>query len=265
MTNIEFIEIIGQAAIKYYDKYKILPSLTISQAILESGYGRTKLAEECYNYFGMKWSEGCNCGFKVYSTNEQKSDGTVYIVKSRFRKYDNTEDGIKGYYDFLQYTRYKNLRGVIDYKKACNLIRQDGWATDVKYTQKLIKLIEQYTLTKYDKMVINKDDNEIMDKIAINIDGKEYMMNRILKDNKDFICLNDFKQAGFNVEYNNKISIFGISVIEDNFNINGQDKKVHKILNKNENYIRLRDLEDVIDISYNTENKKVNINKKSYY
>jgi len=262
MTDTEFIETIGQAAVKYYNKYKILPSLTIAQAILESGYGRTQLAEECHNYFGMKWVNGCNCGFKTYQTREQRADGTIYTINARFRKYDNVEDGIKGYYDFLQYDRYKNLKGVTDYKKVCNLIRQDGWATDINYTNKLIKLIEQYNLTKYNEMVMSKNDNEITNTISININGKEYTMNRILKDNKDFICLTDFKQAGFDVEYNNKIPSFDIRVVEDTFVIDEQDKKVHKILIQNENFIRLRDLENIINISYNTDNKKVKINKK---
>jgi len=209
MTNTEFIQTIGQAAVKYYDKYKILPSLTIAQAILESGYGKTQLAKECYNYFGMKWVAGCNCAFKTYLTREQRADGTVYTVNAKFRKYDNLENGIKGYYDFLQYARYKNLKGITDYKKACNLIRQDGWATDINYTNKLIKLIEQHNLTKYDKTASSK-----------------------------------------------------INIIEDIFNIDGKDKKVHKILIQNENYIRLRDLEDIINIVYNAENKKVSISKR---
>jgi len=208
MTNIEFIETIGQVAIKYYDKYKILPSLTIAQAILESGYGKTQLAKECYNYFGMKWVSGCNCAFKTYPTKEQRADGTVYTINAKFRKYDNLEDGIKGYYDFLQYARYKNLKGVTDYKVACNLIRLDGWATDINYTNKLIKLIEQYNLTRYNKPNYN------------------------------------------------------IAVVEDIFSIDGKNKKVHKILIQNENYVRLRDLEDVISIVYNAENKKVSISKK---
>lgn len=145
-----FIKTIGQAAQKYYDTYKILPSLTIAQAILESGWGTTKLATECHNYFGMKWVTGCGCNCKEYSTKEQKSDGTVYTVVAKFRKYASRDTGIKGYYEFLQYKRYANLKGVTDYKKACQLIRENGWATDLNYTTKLINLIETYNLTQYD-------------------------------------------------------------------------------------------------------------------
>lgn len=154
VNNNAFIEKIGEAAVKYYSKYKILPSLTIAQAILESAWGRSGLAKDCNNFFGMKWTRGCGCDFKIYTTSEQRANGTYYKVEARFRKYKTVEDGIKGYYDFLQYPRYKNLKGVVDYKEVCKLIRLDGWATSLTYTQNLIKLIETYNLNKYDKLAL---------------------------------------------------------------------------------------------------------------
>lgn len=159
MTNQQFIQQIGKAAIKYYEKYKILPSLTIAQAILESNWGRSGLAVDCHNYFGMKWVEGCGTDYKTYSTREQRSDGVYYTIQAKFRKYASLEEGIKGYYDFLQYPRYKNLKGVTDYKDACKLIRLDGWATSLTYTNNLIKLIETYKLTSYDNQTIKGNSN----------------------------------------------------------------------------------------------------------
>lgn len=154
MTNQQFIEKVGSAAVKWYKTYKILPSLTIAQAILESAWGKSGLAKQCHNYFGMKWVKGCGCGYKTYSTKEQRSDGTYYTVNAKFRKYSSLENGIKGYYRFLSYKRYANLKGVTDYKKACELIRKDGWATSLSYTKSLINLIERYKLDSYDKKVI---------------------------------------------------------------------------------------------------------------
>lgn len=151
MTNQEFIEKVGQAAVKYYGQYKILPSLTIAQAILESRWGKSKLAVECHNYFGMKWVQGCGCAYKTYKTGEQRPDGKRYTVEAKFRAYKTMSEGIKGYYDFLQYSRYKNLKGVKDYKKACLLIKEDGWATSLNYTKNLISVIETHHLDRYDK------------------------------------------------------------------------------------------------------------------
>ena len=154
MNAKKFIKKIGDAAVKYYDTYKILPSLTIAQAILESGWGESDLAKSCHNYFGMKWSEGCGCKYKSYKTAEQRQDGSYYTITAKFRKYSNTAKGIKGYYEFLQYPRYKALRGVTDYVKACELIKTCGWATSLSYTKLLVTLIEQYELTDYDKKVL---------------------------------------------------------------------------------------------------------------
>ncbi len=152
-----FIELIGSAAVVAYGKYKILPSLTIAQAILESNWGKSGLSKECYNFFGMKWREGCGCEYKEYLTKEQRKDGSYYTVKAKFRKYPSVEAGIEGYYNFLSgYKRYHNLIGEIDSDDACDLIRADGWATSLKYAEKLKNMIRTYNLTDYDKKVIGE-------------------------------------------------------------------------------------------------------------
>lgn len=155
MTGSKLIKKIGNQAVKQYKKYKILPSLTIAQAIVESGWGKSELSKSCHNYFGMKWCEGCGCDYKTYKTSEQRADGSRYTVSARFRKYATLAKGIEGYYEFLQYPRYKNLAGVTDYKVACRLIRQDGWATALSYTELLISVIEENDLTSYDRLALN--------------------------------------------------------------------------------------------------------------
>ena len=156
MTKLQadFIKMIGDAAVSYYKDYGILPSLTIAQAILESNWGRSGLSRDCYNFFGMKWSKGCGCDYKEYKTKEQKKDGSYVTITAKFRKYYSVSEGIKGYYDFLQYRRYQNLRGVTDYNKACDLIRQDGWATSLYYAHNLKNYIKQYDLDDYDMDVL---------------------------------------------------------------------------------------------------------------
>lgn len=149
-----FIEMIGNAAVSYYKTYGILPSLTISQAILESARGKSGLSRDCFNYFGMKWKKNCGCDYKEYYTKEQNADGSYVTITAKFRKYKNVEDGIKGYYIFLSgYKRYANLKGVTDAALACDLIRQDGWATSLAYATNLKNLIVKYNLTEYDARV----------------------------------------------------------------------------------------------------------------
>lgn len=189
MSNEEFIDMIGQAAVKWYKAYKILPSLTIAQAILESNWGKSTLAQKAHNYFGMKAGEDYKRPVIELDTKEQTSAGKTYTVKGRFRKYRSVSDGIAGYYRFLQYPRYKNLKGVTDYKEACFLIRADGWATDVKYTEKLLKLIKKYNLTRYDEEVF-----EMVEKASIVVDGKETFIRRILKDGSNYINVRELAE-----------------------------------------------------------------------
>ncbi len=133
----------------------MLPSLTIAQAILESNWGKSGLSKECHNYFGMKWKEGCGCDYREYATKEQRPDGGIYTIRAKFRKYPSIEAGIEGYYKFLSgYKRYHNLIGGVDADDACDLIRADGWATSLKYAERLKKLMRTYNLTDYDKKVL---------------------------------------------------------------------------------------------------------------
>ncbi|WP_051525746.1 glycoside hydrolase family 73 protein [Butyrivibrio proteoclasticus] len=156
-----FIGMIGNAAVRYYRDYGILPSLTIAQAIVESNWGKSGLSRDCHNYFGMKWSNGCGCEYKEYRTKEQKKDGSYITITAKFRKYRSVEEGIKGYYQFLCYKRYKNLVGVTDYEKACDLIRQDGWATALKYSESLKEKIRLYGLMEYDLRVLGVEKESV--------------------------------------------------------------------------------------------------------
>lgn len=154
LSDQEFIDMVGSAAVAYYPEYQILPSFVIAQAILESAWGRSGLAVDCHNYFGMKWTSGCGCDYKEYGTGEQRSDGSYYKTNAKFRKYATFDEGMRGYYEFMQYPRYQNLRGVTGYETVCDLIRKDGWATSLSYTQDLIRVIRSYNLTIYDEQVL---------------------------------------------------------------------------------------------------------------
>lgn len=220
MTNNEFIKMIGESEVKYYDEYKILPSLTIAQAILESNWSKSMLSQKAFNYFGMKvgssW-KGMTYGSK---TQEQTPAGQSFTANADFRAYKNTDKGIKEYYDFLQYDRYKNLKGVIDYKTACRLIKEDGSATNISYTYKLVYLIENYNLFDYDKKVL--EDDEMVEYKALWIDGKEYKYKDIKQINKDgliYVAVSDLKQEDYNVGWNADIKTASIGKKTDKINI----------------------------------------------
>lgn len=203
MTNKEFIDMIGKAAVAEYERFKILPSLTIAQAILESNWGKSGLSQKAHNYFGMKAGSGWKGATYNAQTQEQTPAGQAFTINAAFRAYPNVQAGIRGYYVFLQYPRYANLKGVTDYKEACRLIKADGWATDVSYTDKLVSLIEKYGLTKYDEEVL-----EMVEKDEIIVDGKKCKVNMIRKDGVTYVKTRDIAELiGYQVGSQGKVPV----------------------------------------------------------
>ena len=147
----KFIYEISKYVIKYAPVYGIkVHSPIIAQAILESDWGKSILASKYHNYFGLK------CGTKWtgksvnLKTQEEYKAGVFTTIKDNFRVYDSMEDGIKGYFDFIQLTRYKNLKGITDPKTYVTTIKNDGYATDSNYVSKIMNIINSYILTQYD-------------------------------------------------------------------------------------------------------------------
>ena len=151
MNKQQFIEAIAAYVMKYAAGYGIKNhSAIIAQAILESGWGESKLAATYHNYFGLK------CGTKWkgksvnLSTQEEYTAGTLTTITDNFRVYDNMEEGVKGYFEFIKLSRYQNLKGITDPKQYLETIKGDGYATSSTYVQSNMKLVEQYNLTQYD-------------------------------------------------------------------------------------------------------------------
>ena len=204
MTNEAFLEAVGRAAMDAYDSYEILPSVTTAQAILESGWGRSELAVRANNFFGMKagkdW-EGEVCTMK---TQEQTKEGTLITVTADFRSYGSIAEGILGYYEFLQYPRYRNLRGEKRYPEACHLLLRDGWATDQSYAKKLIRLIEKYHLDRFDGEVLS----EMVTKEKIIVNGRETLVEMIRKRGTTYVKTRDLAPlVGFEVTNRGRIPV----------------------------------------------------------
>lgn len=143
----------------------ILASVSLAQFILESGYGKSELAQNANNCFGMKsslsgnsWAGSAWDGHSVYTmkTGEQNTDGSYVSITADFRKYSSIEDSINDHSAYLlgamngSQKRYKGLADCTDYKKAVQIIKDGGYATSLDYVQKLCRVIEQLNLTQYD-------------------------------------------------------------------------------------------------------------------
>lgn len=149
MDKVTFINLVKDGAIKAQQKYGICASLTMAQAALETGWGEHAPGN---NMFGIKWNEGCGYGKQLLSTKEFIS-GIWRTIKDYFRAYESLADSLYDHAMFLvENSRYKNLLGVKDYKVACRLIKEDGYATAPDYTQQLIQIIEENNLNRFDNI-----------------------------------------------------------------------------------------------------------------
>ncbi|WP_294387235.1 glycoside hydrolase family 73 protein [uncultured Clostridium sp.] len=153
--KMEFIKTISDGAISNYNKYGILPSITMAQAILESGWGSSELAVTHNNLFGIKADTRWNGAVATITTSENYNDSTI----ANFRKYENINESIEDHGKFLyensRYAEY-GLFNRKDYKAQAQALEDAGYSTvknengEPIYADKLIALIEKYNLMQYD-------------------------------------------------------------------------------------------------------------------
>ncbi|MEM7484481.1 MAG: glucosaminidase domain-containing protein [Bacteroidota bacterium] len=144
----EYIETFAEIAQFEMRAYGIPASITLAQGILESGSGKGALTLKTNNHFGIKCHTGWEGEFDFHDDDERGEC---------FRKYNHPMYSFRDHSIFLSSrSRYKFLFNYRrdDYKKWAYGLRQAGYATDRKYPQKLIALIERYDLDTYDKEVV---------------------------------------------------------------------------------------------------------------
>lgn len=162
MTEEEFIAMVGKLAREDMKKSGILASVTIAQAILESGYGTTSLGMEAHNLFGMKadlsnstWTSAWKGKTFTKSTKEYLNK-KWYTVTAVFRSYNSFAESIADHSAYLSGAmkdgklRYEGVVGNTSYKSTIKLIKKGGYATDPKYVTKLCNIIKRFNLTQYD-------------------------------------------------------------------------------------------------------------------
>jgi hypothetical protein len=159
MTKQEFLNTVAPLAQADMAKSNILASLTIAQAILETGWGGSAVMMKANALFGIK--AGSNWKGRVFSSKTQECyDGVNYTtITDLFRAYDSLADSVADHSALLTgAARYANLVGETDYKEACTKIREDGYATAPSYTTSLISIIEDNKLYDYDKVIPDKPE-----------------------------------------------------------------------------------------------------------
>lgn len=150
-----YIEQYKETAKDNMRSHGIPASITLAQGILESGSGNGKLAKEANNHFGIKCHTGWT-GEKIYHDDD--------ALQECFRKYRHASESFQDHSLFLtSRSRYSDLFLLKkdDYQGWAKGLRKAGYATDPKYPDKLISLIERYQLYRYDDEVLGNTTSEI--------------------------------------------------------------------------------------------------------
>ena len=213
----EYINLVKNIAIQQMEKYKIPASITIAQAILESGDGNSDLAKGGKNHFGIKchgWT-----GDKSYHDDDKPNDC--------FRNYDNISDSFEDHSKFLKKNSiYDNLfrLDLNDYKGWAKGLKSAGYATSSKYADTLISIIERDDLFEYD--VNNESFNDDIANVEISGGGGDPTMG--------------FQTAmvgGINNDWDGSMPrVLSIAkMIKDKFGVSPSSQKRNKQMTANDN------------------------------
>ncbi|MCH2234863.1 MAG: glucosaminidase domain-containing protein [Crocinitomicaceae bacterium] len=146
ITTSEYVEYWKITAIEQMNDHGIPASITLAQGILESGNGNSRLAKEANNHFGIKCHRGWD-GATFIQDDDKKNEC--------FRSYDNASQSYEDHSLFLTgRERYSDLfeLKLTDYKGWAKGLKSAGYATNPKYADLLIDLIEKNDLAQYDLM-----------------------------------------------------------------------------------------------------------------
>ncbi len=174
---LDYIDTYKGIAIEEMNKYRIPASITLAQGLLESGAGRSVLATEGNNHFGIKCQNNWT-GETIYADDDHPNEC--------FRKYSSAEKSYEDHSQFLlTRKRYASLFELssTDYKGWAHGLKKAGYATNPNYAPQLIKLIEDYNLQQYDKPITG----EAIEKPVASADSVNYDQSLTTR-NKTYIA-----------------------------------------------------------------------------
>jgi len=143
-TSLQYIDRFKAIAIQEMNLYGIPASITLAQGLYESGSGNSELARVANNHFGIK----CNSGWTGKSYYKDDDDHNEC-----FRVYDNPEDSYRDHSNFLKRKNYAHLFELDknDYQGWAYGLKAAGYATNPKYPQIIIGIIQKYNMDQYDR------------------------------------------------------------------------------------------------------------------
>ncbi len=159
---LNYIDNYSKLAVQSMKTYKIPASVKLAQAIYSSNAGQSKVAKEARNHFGLL----CNTeyqGEQYYETSDRS--GNCY------RMYNTVAESFQDHNIFLTTRpRYESLFQLspTDYRAWANGLQACGYSINPEYAQRLINIIEKYTLTRFDKQGLQQNqENEIAEPLPV--------------------------------------------------------------------------------------------------
>ncbi|TCD03109.1 glucosaminidase domain-containing protein [Pedobacter psychroterrae] len=163
-TTLSYIEAFKSVAVEEMNKYGIPASITLAQGIIESGSGNSSLARFANNHFGIK----CTSDWKGkgYYKDDDKADDC-------FRVYKDARESYRDHSEFLKRKRYSALFELDknDYKNWALGLKQAGYATNPKYPDMLINIIDKYQLQQYDESETENEKLKREDRVFTEINA----------------------------------------------------------------------------------------------
>jgi flagellum-specific peptidoglycan hydrolase FlgJ len=153
-TLTQYVEAFKQTAISEMNRTGVPASITISQAILESGYGNSYLAVYANNHFGIK-------------TKPDWNGEIFYVGKTCYKKYNTVLESYTDHSDHLKEHKWYNdlfALPITDYKQWAYGLKKAGYAEDPNYAYRLIQLIEMYKFNAWDSLYA-----PVMDSLSIDM------------------------------------------------------------------------------------------------
>ena len=170
-TTLTYIETFKGVAIEEMNAFGIPASITLAQGIIESGSGNSTLAKYANNHFGIKCTSDWR-GKAYYKDDDQSNDC--------FRVYKDARESFKDHSTFLKRKRYSALFELDknDYKNWALGLKNAGYATNPKYPDLLINVIEKYSLHQYDQSETEREKINREDRVFTEINANIPLENK---------------------------------------------------------------------------------------
>lgn len=179
----QYIEKFKNIAIEQMREHKIPASITLAQGLIESGAGRSRLATEAHNHFGIK--VGMNwTGPYIIMSDDRPDD--------RFRKYRNDRESYEDHSHFLTSgARYRSLFNLktTDYKGWAHGLKKAGYATNPRYADMLIGTIERYNLQQFDSYTSGRYHARPNTKQASEVESQFFAQHIVYRVNKNYMII----------------------------------------------------------------------------